>query len=73
METDVLDKRFYADDLAENAKFEAKMQGAMDRMSKASDNFQLTISTKRLRWYSQHLEAVERANHHCEWTKTASC
>ena len=45
----MLDKRFYADDLAENAKSEAKMQGAMDRMSKACDNFQLTISTKRLR------------------------
>ena len=30
-----------------NAKSEEKMQGAVDRMSKACDNFQLTISTKK--------------------------
>ena len=47
METDVVDKLLYADDLAENAKSEEKMQGAVDRMSKACDNFQLTISTKK--------------------------
>ena len=40
-------KLLYADDLAENAKSEEKMQGAVDRMSKACDNFQLTISTKK--------------------------
>ena len=39
-------KLLYADDLAENVKSEEKMQGAVDRMSKACDNFQLTISTK---------------------------
>ena len=44
---DVVDKLLYADDLAENAKSEEKMQGAVDRMSKACDNFQLTISTKK--------------------------
>ena len=49
MQTDVVDKLLYADDLAENAKSEEKMQGAVDSMSKACDNFQLTISTKRLR------------------------
>ena len=50
VQTDVVDKLHYADDLAENAKSEGKnMQGAVDRMSKACDNFQLTISTKRLR------------------------
>ena len=38
---------FNTDDLAENAKSEQKMQGAVDRMSKACDNFQLTISTKK--------------------------
>ena len=43
----VVDKLLYADDLAENAKSEGKMQGAVDRMSKACDNFQLTISTKK--------------------------
>ena len=47
VQTDVVDKLFYADDLAENAKSEEKMQGAVDRMSKACDNFQLTISTKK--------------------------
>ena len=45
--TDVVDKLLYADDLAENTKSEEKMQGAVDCMSKACDNFQLTISTKK--------------------------
>ena len=43
----MVDKLLYADDLAENAKSEETMQGAVDRMSKACDNFQLTISTKK--------------------------
>ena len=47
MQTDVVDKLLYADDLAENAKSEEKMQGAVDRISKACDNFPLTISTKK--------------------------
>ena len=47
VQTDVVDKHLYADDLEENAKSEEKMQGAVDRMSKACDNFQLTISTKK--------------------------
>ena len=47
MQTDVVDKLLYADDLAENAKSEEKMQGAVDRMSKACDSFQLTISRKK--------------------------
>ena len=47
VQTDVVDKLLYADDLAENVKSEEKMQGAVDRMSKACDNFQLTISTKK--------------------------
>ena len=46
MQTDVLDKLLYADNLAENAISETKMQTAVDRMSKACDNFHLTISTK---------------------------
>ena len=49
VQTDVVDKLLFADDLAENAKSEEKMQGAIDRMSKECANFQLTISTKRLR------------------------
>ena len=47
VQTDVVDKLLYADDLAENAKSEEKMQGGVDRMSKACDNFKLTISTKK--------------------------
>ena len=47
VQTDVVDKLLQADDLAENAKSEEKMQGAVDRMSKACDNFQLTSSTKK--------------------------
>ena len=46
MQTDVLDKLLYADDLAENANSEKQMQGAVDRMSNACDNFQ-EISTKK--------------------------
>ena len=46
LQTDAVDKLLYADDLAENVKSEEKMRGAVDRMSKACDNFQLAISTK---------------------------
>ena len=47
VQTDVVDKLLYADDLAENAKLEEKLQGAVDHMSKACGNFKLTISTKK--------------------------
>ena len=47
VQTVVVDKLFYADELTENAKLEDKMQGPVDRMSKACDNFQLLISTKK--------------------------
>ena len=46
MQTVVLDKLLYADDLAENAKTETRIQGALDRMSQACDNFDLTKSTE---------------------------
>ena len=46
VQTVVLDKLLYADDLAENAKTETRIQGALDRMSQACDNFDLTKSTK---------------------------
>ena len=49
VQTDVIDKLLYVDDLAENVKSKENMQGAVDRMSKACDNFQLTISTRILR------------------------
>ena len=37
MQTDVLDKLLYTDDMKENAKAETKIQGAMDRVSQACD------------------------------------
>ena len=46
VQTDVVDKLLYEDDLAENAKSEKRMQGAVDRMSKTCDNFQLTKNKK---------------------------
>ena len=40
-----------------NASSEAKMQRAMDQVSQSCDNYDLTISTKRQRLYTnQHLE-----------------
>ena len=48
VQTDVLYKLLFADDIAENA-IRGKMQGAVDRMSQACDNFDLKINTKRLR------------------------
>ena len=43
MQSDVLDTLLYTDDMAENAK----MQGAMDRVSQACDNNDFTISTRK--------------------------
>ena len=42
----MLHELIYADDLAKNAKSKTKMQGGMDQMSQACDNYDLTISTK---------------------------
>ena len=47
MQSDVLDKLLYAEDLAVNAKLEAKLQRALDCMSQECHNFDLTISTKK--------------------------
>ena len=69
VQTDVVDKLLYADDLAEKPKSEEKMQGAVDCMSKARDKNDRGSTPA-----SQHLESpVQRTNHHCEWTKTTSC
>ena len=68
MQTDVADKLLLAYDLAENAKSEEKMQGAVDRMSKAF-TFNSQLAKQRL----STLKAVQRTNHHCEWTTTSSC
>ena len=57
VQTDVLDELLYADDMDKNASSEAKKQRAMDRVSQSCDNYDLTISTKRQRLYTnQHLE-----------------
>ena len=57
VQTDVLDELLYAADIDKNASLEAKMQGAMDQVSKSCDNYDLTISTKRQRLYTnQQLE-----------------
>ena len=47
VQIDVLDELLYADDMAKNAKTEKKMQEAMDQVSKACDNYDLTINTKK--------------------------
>ena len=62
VQTYVVDKLLFADDLAENAKSKAKMQGAVDRMSKACDNFQLTISTKKTEVVHQPAPESRTAN-----------
>ena len=56
VQTDVLDELLYADDTDMNATTEAKMQRAMDQVSQSCDNYDLTISTKRQRLYTnQHI------------------
>ena len=57
VQTDVLDKLLYADYMDKNASSEAKMQRAMDQVSQSCDKYDLTISTRRQRLYTnQHLE-----------------
>ena len=57
VQTDVLDELLYADGIDKNASSEAKMQRAMDQVLQSCDNYDLTISTKRQRLYSnQRLE-----------------
>ena len=75
VQTDVLEELFHTDDLAKNAKkTETKMQGVVDRMSKACGNLNLTISTKKTgNTPASTWKAAQRTNHHCEWSKTASC
>ena len=58
VQTDVLNELLYADDMDKNVSSEAKMQRAMDQVSQSWDNYDLTISTKRQRLYTnQHLES----------------
>ena len=53
MQTVVLDEHLYAYDMDKNASSEAKMQGAMDQVSKSCDNYDLTISN-RIKKVQQH-------------------
>ena len=39
--------KYWISSLAENAKTDTKMKGAVDRMSQTCDNFDFIISTKR--------------------------
>ena len=57
VQTGVLDELLFADDMDKNARSEAKLQRAMDQVSQSCDNYDLKISTKRQRLYTnQHLE-----------------
>ena len=50
MQTGVLDKFLYVDDMVDNAKIDRKLKGPKDRVSQACGNYNLTISTK----YTSH-------------------
>ena len=43
----MLDELLYADDMAKNAKTKEKKQTAMDQVSQACENYDLTISSKK--------------------------
>ena len=47
VQTDVLVKLLFADDMADNTNTETQLQGSMDRVSQACENYNL--SAKRLR------------------------
>ena len=57
VQTDVLDE-LYADGMGKNASSEAKMQRAMDQVSQSCDKYDLTISTKRQRLYTNHNKPI---------------
>ena len=47
MQREMMDKLLCAEDKAKLASTEKKMQEGMDRVSRACDNYDLTISTKK--------------------------
>ena len=47
VQADVLDELLYANDMDKNVSSEAKLQRAMDQVSKSCDKYDLTISTKK--------------------------
>ena len=53
----MLDELIDADDMEQNDSSEANMRKTMDQVSQSCDNYDLTISTKRQRLYTdEHLE-----------------
>ena len=57
VQTDVLDKLLYADDMDKNT--EAKMQRAMDQVSQSCDNYDLTTSTNKDRGCTPTSDSIE--------------
>ena len=61
VQTEVLDKFLFADDMAKGAQTEEKMQKGIDQVSDACDSYDLTISIKK-RWFiNQHLASLTRS------------
>ena len=67
MKTDVLNKLFYADEMAENVQTERKILRAMDRVSQACDNQEFTISTKRTEVVDQPAPGKSCSKPSLEW------
>ena len=55
------------------ASSEAKMQRAMDQVSKSCDNDGLTISTKKTEFVHQRAPGKPYDEHHGKWTKSERC
>ena len=50
VQTDVLDKLLYADNMAKNASKGRKMQEIMDRVSQTCDNYDIKHNKKSSQW-----------------------
>ena len=71
VKTDIVNEFLFADDSALNATTETNMKNSVDNFSMASDNFGLTVSTKKKRqkWYTrQRLEKDTSSPPYQEWT-----
>ena len=62
VQTDVLDELLYAEDMDKNANLKAKLQMAMDQVSQSCDNYDLTISTRRQRFYTNQQLKIHTVN-----------
>ena len=63
VQTDRLDGLLYADVMYKNASSEAKMQRSMDQVSQSCDNYDLRISTKKQRLYTNQQMKSRTMNH----------